>query len=61
MKKSLIVLLIISLFYCEKSRSHIIQKTLQQDSSIVHKKAVLNNLKPFHYLKPNQAYKTWKT
>jgi len=51
MKKSFIILLAISLFSCKESKGNKVQKTIQQDSSKVHQEAVLNNLKPFHYLK----------
>jgi CubicO group peptidase (beta-lactamase class C family) len=51
MKKSIFILLAIALFSCDKSGSNKIQKTIAQDSSLVHQEAVLNNLKPFHYLK----------
>ncbi|MEE9363596.1 MAG: serine hydrolase domain-containing protein [Cellulophaga sp.] len=48
MKKSLIILLAISLLSCKESEA---QKNIIQDSTIVHREAVVNNLTPFYYLK----------
>lgn len=51
MKKILIILLAISIISCEKLEINKLQKTAQQDSLRTHMNSVLNNLKPFHYLK----------
>jgi len=50
LKKSLIILLAISLLSCKESEA---QKNIIQDSTLVHREAVVNNLTPFYYLKDN--------
>lgn len=51
MKNTIIFLLVISLFSCKESKEKTDQKSTTQDPSIVHRDAVVNNLKPSHYLK----------
>lgn len=52
MKKSLHILLVLSLFSCNKEseeKNHLKETVL--DASIVHREAIVNNLTPFYYLK----------
>ncbi len=51
MKKSLIILLAISLFSCKESKENKVQKTIALDTSTAHQEAIVNNLTPFYYLK----------
>ncbi len=52
MKKSLIILFLISsLFACKESEENNNKKNTVQDPAIAHREAVVNNLKPFYYLK----------
>jgi len=51
LRKSLIILLAIALFSCKESEENSHQENTAQDPSITHREAVVNNLKPFYYLK----------
>ncbi|WP_438422639.1 serine hydrolase domain-containing protein [Aquimarina macrocephali] len=51
MKKSIIFLLVISLFSCKESKENNDQKSTIQDPSVAQREAVVNNLTPFYYLK----------